>query len=115
MKMLRASGASPTPHPRPQLPGHQGSGQTQGSTWKLWPGRRGSCGCGQVQAQLAGLRRDLGLELDGAWPVSCRDRARAVTGRGGRRALQVDGGPRGGRARLSWLEEPWERLGQQWE
>ena len=95
--------ASPPPLPRSCLctRGRVGHGTAGGGRG---PGGHGSCRCGPVQAQLEGLRRDLGLELDGAWLVSCRDRARAVTDRGGCRALEVDG-----------LEEPSESLGEQWE
>lgn len=87
-----AESISGEPPPPPTAAWAPGFRPPQGNMWKLWAGRHGFCGCGQAQAQLAGLRRVLGLELDGAWPVSCRDRARDVTGRGGRRALQVDRG-----------------------
>lgn len=94
--------------PPPPLPsclgtrGHIGRGAARGG-WGA--GGRGSCRCGPVQAHLAGLKRDLGLELGGAWLVSCRDWASAGTGRGGpgrhggksHRSVWGSGGVRPGR------------------
>lgn len=94
--------------PLPLLPsclgtsGHISHGAARGGRG---PGGRGSCRCGLVQARLAGLRRDLGLELGGVWLVSCRDRASAGTGRGGpgrhggksHRSVWGSGGVRPGR------------------
>lgn len=72
MKMLRASAESP--HPRPQLPGHQGSGHHRAT--------RGSCGpAGVVPAGAVRLRPSWrGLGEAWAWSWMEPGRSPAETG-----------------------------------